>query len=508
MGFQGFGIGYINVQILYQKLLRFDMPFVYSSHSAALIPNPKLKNRRQMPLWIILNSIMIGLWIYCIFHLGRLLKQAEKVSKVDAEQLIAYWFYVATFAQQLISAYTFERDPVSVTRMVSQTFHLSGIKDVGLPTPERLLEFPEIFCYIVAGGFLCFPSIFVAIPLLRSYDPISIHMKYFIPSNLDKLRRILASICYFIITFLTMVSCSSYILLAMSTTHAFETLTKRLLTMTNSKRYTKRDHNESELWKRLTMRSAEKLVNISQPLIVRLNSTNGIVLPFNINDAKEKDGPQFNQLFHRPNFSISSAFKQNGIYPNQYTNTTIMKDLKEYTIPQAAWNDSSLRVQPPKYSSIEKFRRVHFFHNQVQMLITVSNKSVEAFVPVMNGVGMSICMVLSVAIIKIFNVLPTLTGTKALYAFLGIVTFGTVIAIMLGLITFFFKHASEPSLYSRKYINYWRNQPLPSLRRRQARAMSEIAFNIGPFGKSAKRGALSEMQKISEFTITLLLGLD
>ncbi|CAL8093815.1 unnamed protein product [Orchesella dallaii] len=434
--------------------------------------------------------------------MGCLFKQAEEVSKVDAEEFIAYWFVFATATQQLISAYTFERDPVSVTGMVSQAFKLCGIIDVGLPTRERPPQFPEIFCYFVAGGFYCFPSIFAAIPLLRSYDPIGILLKDVVPPNFDLPRKILTSICYFIITFLVVTSMSSYILLAMSTTHAFETLTKRLLTMTYSRKYTRGEHDESALWKRFIIKIAEKLVNVLQPLIVWLKSGNRIVTP--IIDSNSKSRCQSNQIVYKADFAFSLALKQNNAHPNQCTDIMIMND---YT-PQAIWNDSTLRIKTPKYSSIKKFRQVHYLHSQVRMLITLSNKSVEAFVPVMNAVGISFCTLLSVAIIKILHVIPTLVATEALYAFFGIVIFGIIVAVMLYLITFFFKHASEPRLYSTKYIHYWRNQPLPSLRRKQARAMSEIAFNIGPFCKATKNGALLEMQKISDFIITLFLGFD
>jgi len=125
------GIGYINVQLMYQNLLKFDMPFIYDLQTASLIPNPKLKKRWKMPLWEIVNFLVIIVFIYCVIYEIQLFASAEKASKIDPELFMVHGFVLVIVLQAMVTFYTFERDPPGTTHMVTSAFKILGVKHAG-----------------------------------------------------------------------------------------------------------------------------------------------------------------------------------------------------------------------------------------------------------------------------------------------------------------------------------------------------------------------------------------
>ncbi len=119
------------VQLLYQSILKFDMPFTYDPHKAALIPNPKLKKRWKMPLWEIVNFLIIIVFIYCVISEIKIFASAEKASKINPELFIVHGFILVVFLQAIVTFYTFERDPPGTTHMVTSAFQALGIKHIG-----------------------------------------------------------------------------------------------------------------------------------------------------------------------------------------------------------------------------------------------------------------------------------------------------------------------------------------------------------------------------------------
>lgn len=126
------GIGYINVQLMYQTFLKFDMPFTYDLRKAALIPNAKLKKRWKMPLWEIVNFLVFTTFIYCVIYEIQLFASAEKASKINPELFMVHGFVLVIVLQAMVTFYTFERDPSGTTHMVTSAFHILGIKHIGI----------------------------------------------------------------------------------------------------------------------------------------------------------------------------------------------------------------------------------------------------------------------------------------------------------------------------------------------------------------------------------------
>lgn len=502
-----FGVGYINVQIIYQNLLKFDMPFTYDTHRNWLLPNPKLHKRWKMPIWEVVNFLCVVVLTYCVLFEVALFRNAEKASKIDPELFIVHGFIIVIIAQQLVTCYTFERDPPGVTHMVSSAFKILKIKNIGLPTVDRLPDFPEIFCYGVSTGFFLFPFIVASLPLLRPYDPINLLLANVICTPI--LRKLMSSCSYGLLSFYSSTSCCSYILLAMSTTHAFETLTGNIFRMTMTvedleqwKRFS-RVQNKSEqavvFWKRLAIYFAHKAIQV---LSRYFNSKNGAV-----------------EVQRVKTFSASQEVLRSDL--NRGYISLLVSDFSISNEQRWLAEPIVTKEQERYRNQVKTFRQVYRLHGNTQMLITVSNKSVESYVPVMTGVGMSICVVVNFTMIKAINYIQEVVVairegrqefskqiTQVLiFCHLGIVTGGLLVIVMIGLIVFFCAHASQPALHSEKYIHFWRYQHLPALERRQARAMKDIAFQLGPFFKARTDTALKISHKILDLTITLLLGL-
>jgi len=252
-------------------------------------------------------------------------------------------------------------------------------------------------------------------------------------------------------------------------------------------------------WKKIMLSSATKIIKLlSRYLMSKTNNAND-------NSAK--------QIVESPKFGGASQF---------------MREFEMYSQPnQDLQNQQHLiesRVDPFKLrkTKLQTFRQVFRLHNQTHMLITVSNKSVEAFVPVMTTVGMSICIVCNFTMIHVLNYLKDLVndvrnGSKEytrhiqeiiIIGYLAIAVMFILDCIIVGIVIFFCKHASQPRLHFQKYIHIWRNcQLLPKLEKRQARAMREICFMLGTFFKASEDTALRILHKILDLTITMLLGL-
>lgn len=171
-------------------------------------------------------------------------------------------------------------------------------------------------------------------------------------------------------------------------------------------------------------------------------------------------------------------------------------------------------------SLLKTFQWVFHLHNQTRMLITMSNQTVSEFVPVMTAVGMSSCVVISICIVRGVAFISLLTGgnchthqrqfTKTDILFAYVCIFGAlfVLMVIIEIIVLFTWHAFQPRSNSSKYIYTWQKyELLPRAEKKQALAMREVAYRIGPFLIADRDTAFVIGSKILDLTVTFLVGL-
>lgn len=118
--------GYIKVQLFYQEILKYDLPYLYDTANERIYPNPKLSNRWKMPIWGIVNIATTIMTISGILMAVHFLQVADQISHLNLEGFAINGMIFVTSLQQLITLQAYEKDPITTTYMVSTIFNMCG----------------------------------------------------------------------------------------------------------------------------------------------------------------------------------------------------------------------------------------------------------------------------------------------------------------------------------------------------------------------------------------------
>lgn len=112
-------IGFINVQLVIQNTLKFDLPLIYNLEKEHWMPNPKNGKRWTMPTWHVANFTIFILYTCCILYIPLLIRWAGSLSNVDPELLFTHSLLLILLSQALVTAHLFEWDPKKCMQLFS-----------------------------------------------------------------------------------------------------------------------------------------------------------------------------------------------------------------------------------------------------------------------------------------------------------------------------------------------------------------------------------------------------
>ncbi|CAL8129235.1 unnamed protein product [Orchesella dallaii] len=183
----GFGVAYINVLLLHQRI--FESPVSYDVTKGQLVANPKAKNPLQLPIWYLVKTFVFITHLFGMYRCIYMIDQYSSYNVMNPEAVFLYVFVTSITTQALVTMYTVDRDPARFASINNQTLTAGGVRYEGWPNSKRLPDIKELSAYVLAAGFFHFPLITALYPLIRSYDPINILLE----NSLSELpRRMLA----------------------------------------------------------------------------------------------------------------------------------------------------------------------------------------------------------------------------------------------------------------------------------------------------------------------------
>ncbi|CAL8127732.1 unnamed protein product [Orchesella dallaii] len=411
----------------------FDAPFKYDVETNSFIANPKLRHKCKVSIWRLRKLVAIVFLSYCFYRWYRIIFGNEHINPVEVG---TYATATCMTIQALATMYTMERDPSGFVYASTALFKLGGVQHQGWPSSQRLPNLQEILGYGFAAVICLFPVMCCVYPLVLNEDPINTELEHIIP---DLPRRLLASILYGIGTLIGAIICSSFLLLILTVCEVFERQTRIIY-----------KQNMKKTFNKIPSRLENFIHMVLKPIFVWLEK------------ARNR---------------VESGKLQN------FDGNNVVIDISQ--------ENRNIAVE-----SIVSYEGLRQKYNQLRLLMELSNKNVEIFIPAMTCVGMLLCIGMNYSIILLYD-RGDLRGFICIEAFVDI-----CINI---LILFFCHHAILPMNYTNDILLQWQKILTKKVDRKQIQNMRPFGFKLGPFSYVKRETALEINDIIINTTITLIL---
>ncbi|CAL8132806.1 unnamed protein product [Orchesella dallaii] len=432
----GVGEAFINVQLVYQRI--FDMPWYYDKSEGKLILNRKLKTRQKMPFWHTIHLAVVLCLLFTIFRLKLIIRDYKVTRTVNPEELCFCGIVTAMTIQAAVTVYTMELEPKRLAYSVRETLNLGGVVYKGKPNSNRIPDMQELVSYGMAIALCNFVLITGLYPLLLNLDPINTILVGILP---EVPRRLLAMFVYVITSFLAGSTCASFLLMVLTIVHIFDVQTA--MNLKQSMGYS-------------TVQNIQRVDRLLQNILKEVLS------------LLEKR----NRLQIQPTISKSSCLKA------------------------LDTEDRPVVIEIQKCGNEINFGRIYKKHMTMNLLMDMSNRNVEVYVPTMLTVGMTFCIIFNYSIV-------TLHTRKDMQILILAAIF--ILVAINGLIHFLCYHASLPLIHTTSTIMYWKGCLVAKLEKKQVRCMRPFGFKLGHFCYTKSDTALKMNDVIINATITLLL---
>lgn len=129
----GFGEGYLNVQLLTQKLI--DPPVIYDIALNRLVANPKIIQgaKWKMYKWYVGNIFVLSVTIFSAVHLASAIIHYNDATstKADKEEIFVYIFATSICIQAMLTWEMVERDAQWFADVEAQMFQRFSVQYKG-----------------------------------------------------------------------------------------------------------------------------------------------------------------------------------------------------------------------------------------------------------------------------------------------------------------------------------------------------------------------------------------
>lgn len=439
----GFAVAFVNVQILYQKFIKF--PWLYDRHTDTLIVHPHRKlpfkqRLLKMPIWHLNTLLMILAWLYCLVKFFVILKRAQtnqSTTLLMETCLCVIGLAQCTFALAII--YTIDHNPTYFLYSSREILKDGSVTFVGFPTTERPPDLLELIGYGIGLGPISYPIATSLLPFLfPRVDPMSSLLPTSIPYIV---RKLISSVTYALVSGYCAIACTAFVLFILASCQIFEMATHKNLVECKGEEILRKPNMLEKLAVELTIKEL-KFLEWIYPKWKEINrqSKNKMVL------VKTKS-----------NVSIVSG-------------------------------SGNLNV------GLSKFL---LRHNSLRIMMTPCNYNVSVLIPAMAGVGVVSAVMLNFGIV-------VLRSRNDLRVFFCV---GIYLSVNIQwLIQFFCLHACLPSVYSEKTIQHMKKVIRKKVEHRIIRGMKPYGFSMGGFFTMKRATALDMLESISDYTMSLLMS--
>ncbi|CAL8097898.1 unnamed protein product [Orchesella dallaii] len=217
----GFGEAFINLQLIFQKLI--DTPIMYDPQNEKFISNPKLKTIWKMPIYHPSISSVFCYYLYCIYRILRIYRSYKETGNINPPEILFHGLALCLETFTMITVYSFEKNPEGFGFVKTQILRIRGIKHNGWPNSKRLPDLQELVTYGFAVGYFNFPIAALIAPFLLDQDPINAELKDVLPPIP---RRIFASFLCATTVFYSALVNGTFLLGLMTCCYALEKLTE------------------------------------------------------------------------------------------------------------------------------------------------------------------------------------------------------------------------------------------------------------------------------------------